>query len=64
LHSKSIIHRDGKSDNWVVGRGKRAGIIYLIDFGLSKKYMVYGEHIPFREGKSLTGTARYCSINC
>ena len=37
--------------------------MYLIDYGLSKRFMVGGTHIPYREHKALTGTARYCSIN-
>jgi casein kinase 1 len=64
IHSRRIIHRDIKPDNFSVGYGKNAHRIYVFDFGLAKKFMgSSGDHIKYREGKSLTGTARYASIN-
>ena len=36
----------------------------MIDFGLAKKYKTKeGQHIPYKDNKNLTGTARYASIN-
>lgn len=65
VHSRNVIHRDVKPDNFLLGLGRRANQVNLIDFGLSKKYRDSKTqvHIPYREGKALTGTARYASIN-
>lgn len=48
-----------------MGLGKRANQVNVIDFGLAKKFRDPKTHIhiPYRENKNLTGTARYASIN-
>lgn len=65
VHSKSFLHRDIKPDNFMMGLAKRGNQVYIIDFGLAKKYRDprTHAHICYRENKNLTGTARYASIN-
>eukprot|EP00440_Ansanella_granifera_P069910 gb/GFBE01075847.1/.p1 GENE.gb/GFBE01075847.1/~~gb/GFBE01075847.1/.p1 ORF type:complete len:353 (+),score=87.00 gb/GFBE01075847.1/:1-1059(+) len=65
LHSKCIVHRDIKPENFMMGIKDKCHHIYLIDFGLSKKYFddKGGKHAPYRQKLNLTGTARYASIN-
>ena len=65
VHSRKIIHRDIKPDNFSIGKKNKSHIIYILDFGLAKKYWstTHNSHIPYIEGKKLTGTARYASIN-
>ena len=63
FHKAGFIHRDIKPDNILFGRDKDANKLFLIDFGLAKKYVKNNEHIEFQDGKSLVGTPRYCSIS-
>ena len=64
IHSKYIIHRDIKPENILIDEETKK-IIYLIDFGLAKKYRSArsGRHIKFTIPRRLTGTARYASTN-
>ena len=63
IHSIHLIHRDIKPDNFLMGLYNKKSIVYICDFGLCKKFRDQnGKHIPFKDGRSLTGTARYASI--
>lgn len=65
VHSKHFLHRDIKPDNFLMGIGRHCNKVFIIDFGLAKKYRSKDGtgHIPYREDKDLIGTARYASIN-
>ncbi|KAF9928465.1 casein kinase I, partial [Modicella reniformis] len=67
IHEKNLIYRDIKPDNFLVGKPhtKHANLVHVVDFGMAKQYRdpKTKQHIPYRERKSLSGTARYMSIN-
>ena len=65
MHKHHFIHRDIKPENFMVGRGSKAPIVHVIDFGLSLEFIDprNNQIIPMTEDNDLTGTARYASIN-
>jgi serine/threonine protein kinase len=67
LHSQGFLHRDIKPDNFVRGLGAKHGRIYMLDFGLSRKWESlidkYTQHDESTSSSSIVGTARYMSIN-
>ena len=64
VHSKYIIHRDIKADNFLVGLNNTS-IIYIIDFGLAKQYKSRktGKHVKYTINKKWSGTSRFASAN-
>lgn len=67
VHTKDYLHRDIKPDNFLIGGHQlgKAGLLHIIDFGLSKRYRERKtqKHVPFGEGKGFLGTARFASVN-
>ncbi|KAF8515062.1 kinase-like domain-containing protein [Gautieria morchelliformis] len=64
-HSRGIILRDVKPENFAMGFGTRCNVLHMFDLGLAKLFWDSGPdtHIPFREGRIGLGTPRYASHN-
>jgi casein kinase I family protein HRR25 len=64
VHSKYIVHRDIKPENFLLGY-KNSSTIYIIDFGISKKYRSSrtGKHVRFSKTGKMFGTIRYNTYN-
>ena len=65
MHNNNVIHRDIKPGNIAIGIKEKSKYIYLLDFGLSKKYIdeKTNKHYNFEKNNKLIGNARYSSIN-
>jgi serine/threonine protein kinase len=64
LHENNFVHRDIKPENFLMGAGGGRSYVYLIDFGLAKRYKSKEHvHIKCNADKKLIGTARYASVN-
>lgn len=64
VHACGYLHRDMKPDNFLMGLGPQAATVFLVDFGLAKRFLHprSRRHVPARDGKRLSGTPRYCSL--
>lgn len=65
FHQKNFIHRDIKPENFLIGAGKKQNVLYVIDFGLSKRFKdpKTNNHVEHTEKGNLIGTCRYLSLN-
>lgn len=64
VHHKGFIHRDVKPDNMIIGRTDRDRI-YLVDFGVTKKYRDYSsrKHVAPEQARTIVGSVMYISLN-
>jgi serine/threonine protein kinase len=62
IHDIGFIHRDIKPENFLLSLHKPTKV-FLIDFGLSKPYVINDKHIDFKYKNKFMGTLNFASIN-
>jgi serine/threonine protein kinase len=62
IHDNGFIHRDIKPENFLLTLNKPTKVV-LIDFGISKPYLINNHHIDFKCKNKFLGTLNFASIN-
>lgn len=65
IHSKDVIHRDVKPENFLMGTGRHGNQVYVTNFGLAtERREIQIKANPTGAAKRhLIGTARFASVN-
>ena len=60
IHSKGIVHRDIKPDNFLINANNK---IKVCDFGFAKQIIVNKKHISIKNIDKIIGTPNFISVN-